>query len=71
MKSRRHVKCISVSEGSQENVLFEGFLGKLESLSLIEGEMLEIEGANGVLRIDIKTEELTKQLLKKEQEKTN
>jgi hypothetical protein len=33
--------------------------------------MLEIEGANGVLRIDIKTEELTKQLLKKEQEKTN
>ena len=71
MKSRRHVKCISVSEGSQENVFFEGFLGELESLSLIEGEMLEIEGANGVLRIDIKTEELTKQLLKKEQEKTN
>jgi len=65
MKSRRHVKCISVSEGNQENVLFEGFLGKLESLSLIEGEMLEIEGANGVLRIDIKTEELTKQLMKK------
>ncbi len=42
MKSRHHVKCISVSEGSQEKVLFEGFLGELESLSLIEGEMLEI-----------------------------
>jgi len=43
-------------------VLFEGSLGELEELSMIEGAVLEVRGANGVLRIDLIEEELRKML---------
>jgi len=43
-------------------VLFEGYLGALKELSLIEGMVLEVRGENGVLRIDLPEEELRKML---------
>jgi len=65
MKSKKYVKHISLSNESHEHVLFEGALGELEELSMVEGAVLEIRGANGVLRIDLSEEELRKLLSQK------
>ncbi len=58
MKSKKHVRHISVSNESHERVLFEGFLGELEGLSMVDGAVLEVKGTNGVLRIDLTVEDL-------------
>lgn len=36
----------------------DGFLGELKELSFIEVVMLQIKGANGILSIDLREEEL-------------
>jgi hypothetical protein len=41
-------------------VLFEGSLGELDDLSMIEGAVLEVKGSNGILRIDLNQDELTR-----------
>jgi hypothetical protein len=57
MKSRDNIKRISISENSRDPIIFEGELGDIEGLSLIEGQMLEVRGVNGILRIDMTEEE--------------
>ena len=52
MKSERSVKRISFLH-ENGHVFFEGFLGALKTISMVEGVMLEIEGKNGVLKLDI------------------
>jgi hypothetical protein len=39
-------------------LFFEGFLGALRNINVVEGVMLEIEGANGILKLDINQKEL-------------
>ena len=56
-----------LEEGSSD-VFFEGFLGQLKNLAMVEGVMLEIEGKNGVLKLDITQQEIEKCL---EQNRTN
>ena len=68
MKSKEYIKTISVSDDSQEGVLIEGFLGKLEELGMVEEVILEVKGLNGTLRIDLDEEELRKMLDKKKGE---
>ena len=58
MKSKRYVKNISISDEAHDRVLFEGNLGKLLNMSLVEGDVLEIIGVNGVLRINLTREQL-------------
>ena len=53
MKSKTHVRSISISDETHDRVLFEGDLGRLLEVSLIEGSSLEVVGANGVLRLEI------------------
>jgi len=65
MKSKEYIKTISMSDDSQEGVLFEGFLGELEELGMVEEVILEVKGANGTLRIDLDEGELRKMLAKK------
>ena len=65
MKSKRFVRYLSMSNESQNRVLFEGSLGKLEELSMIEGALLEVRGTNAVLRIDLREDELRKTFLRK------
>ena len=60
--SKRHVKTISLSDEAHEPVLFEGDLGALRELSLVEGDILEFTGVNGILRIDVAEEQLRKVL---------
>ena len=58
MKSKRFVKSISISDESHDRVLFEGNLGELMDLSLVEGDVLEFVGVNGVLRVDLTLDQL-------------
>ena len=60
MKSKRHVRNISISDEAHDRVLFEGDLGDLEEVALIGGSMLEVRGSNGVLRIELGEDETRK-----------
>ena len=39
-------------------MLFEGSLGELTKISLAEGDVLELIGVNGILRVDLSEEQL-------------
>lgn len=58
LQSKRYVKNISISDEAHDRVLFEGNLGKLLDMSLVEGDVLELVGVNGVLRISLTREQL-------------
>jgi hypothetical protein len=62
MRSKRYVKSISISDEGHDRVLFEGSLGELMELSLVEGDVLEFVGVNGVLRVAVTEEQLMKAL---------
>jgi len=61
IKSKKFVKNISISDESHDCVLFEGNLGELLELSLVE-DVLEFIGANGVLRVGLTEDQLRKAL---------
>jgi hypothetical protein len=62
MKSKKHVKSISISDEAHDRVLFEGNLGNLLELTLVEGDVLEFIGGNGILRVAVTKEQLRKAL---------
>lgn len=64
LKSKEHVKRVALPNENGGTVLIEGFLGKLQNLCFTEGIMLEIQGTNGTLRMDLSEKEL-KRLLPK------
>lgn len=65
MTSRKHLQQVSLSDKVDTNVLIEGYLGDIKTVELIDGVLLEIHGHNGVLRLDITSDELQKLLNKK------
>jgi hypothetical protein len=65
MKSKEYVKNMSISDEAHDSVLFEGNLGQLLELSLVEGDVLEFTGVNGVLRINLTDEQLQRVLSRK------
>ena len=58
MDSKKHVRKISVSDDAHDRVLFEGFLGKLTEISIIESSALEVVGEYGALRVDLDADTL-------------
>ena len=64
LKSKEYMKRVAILNEAGDTVLIEGFLGELEAVDLVEGVMLEIKATNGILRMDLKEEELNT-LLKK------
>jgi len=58
LKSKDFLRNFMISNRTGETVLLEGFLGKLEEMSLVEGGLLEVRGSNGVLRMDVDEEDL-------------
>ncbi len=66
MTSKEHVRSLIVSDESQGKVLFEGNLGELQALEMVEEIELQMKGANGTLRIDLEENEFRKMLEKKE-----
>ena len=66
MSLERSVRKISYLDEKNGHFFFEGFLGKLQSITLVEDVMLEIEGKNGVIKLDITRQELEKDLTSKQ-----
>jgi hypothetical protein len=67
LNSKNQVKHISVSNESHDRVLFDGSLGELEDLSMIEGAVLTVKGTYGVLRIDLDEDELARLFTKSDE----
>jgi len=65
MRSKDSVKTLSFMEKENGNVFFEGFLGKLKNISMVEDVMLEIEGKNGIIKLDITSQEIEKCVITK------
>lgn len=70
MKSKEFVRRVSVSDDPRDAVIFEGFLGEIEEMGMVEEVILEIRAANGTLRIDLSEEELKEALTRKKKEDT-
>jgi hypothetical protein len=66
IQSKIYVRHMTMSNDPPDHVFFEGNLGELEELSLIEDAVLEVRGENGVLRMDLSRGELEKLLKRKE-----
>ena len=60
LKSKRNLKNVTLTNGSSDSVLVEGTIGELVQVSFAEGIILEVVGKNGVLRIDLGEDEITK-----------
>ncbi len=56
--SKQHFRRLMLLNESREGVLFEGTLGELVSVTMVEGVMLEILGSNGTIRVEVTEEEL-------------
>jgi hypothetical protein len=69
LTSKRYVRHFALSDTSPERVFFEGSLGQLRSLRLIECSTLEISGVNGVLRVDLCKSEIDRMLLQQQENK--
>ncbi len=60
LKSKGALKSASLGNGTQEGVLIEGTLGTLTSAGFLDGVVLEVVGTEGVLRLDLRSQEIRK-----------
>jgi len=60
LKSKRHLKNFTLTNGSSDSVLVEGTIGELMHATFAEGVILEVVGKKGVLRIDLGEDEIKK-----------
>jgi hypothetical protein len=67
LKSKQFLGKIMVSDEARERVLFEGSLGETVELGLLEGDVLEIKGKNGVLRVSVSAVQLEQMLIEEAQ----
>ncbi len=60
LTSKNHLKNVTLTNGSYDNVLVEGTIGELVSATFAEDEILEIIGKKGVLRINLARTDIQK-----------
>jgi hypothetical protein len=65
LKSVRSLKSVSIANGPSDSVLVEGTIGELVQATFAEGIMLEAIGKEGILRMDLREDEIRKQLKNK------
>jgi|APFre7841882654_1041346.scaffolds.fasta_scaffold116029_1 hypothetical protein len=65
LKNEGAVKRMSFLDKENGQVFFEGCLGKLISINMVESVMLEIECDNGTLRLDITQKEIEQGVISK------
>ena len=58
LKSKVNLKNITLTNGSQENVLVEGTIGELLRAEFSEDIVLEVVGDKGVLRINLSPDDI-------------
>jgi hypothetical protein len=60
LKSKRSLKNVTLTDGSSDSVLVEGTIGELVQATFAEGIILEVVGKKGILRIDLREDEIKK-----------
>lgn len=60
LKSRNAVRAASIGNGNGDRVTMEGTIGALERAGFVEDTVLELEGTEGILRVDLSKEDLVK-----------
>jgi hypothetical protein len=60
LKSKAHLKNVSLANGSRDNVLIEGSIGELLQATFADGVILEVVGNKGILRINLEEHEIIK-----------
>jgi hypothetical protein len=50
---KKYVKSVTLSNHSHDRALFDGVLGSISSVNILEDSVIEFIGKNGVIRIDI------------------
>lgn len=58
LKSKSNLKNFTLTNGGSDTVLLEGAIGELVQATFTEGIILEIMGKNGVLRVDLREDEI-------------
>ncbi len=58
LNSKEHLRRFTILNGAGNCILVEGFLGELQQITFVEGLMLEVLCSNGVLRMEIKEDDL-------------
>ena len=53
MKAKKYVRNLSMSDETRDRVLFQGDLGDLKTVSIVDEKALEVLGNNGVLRVEV------------------
>jgi hypothetical protein len=60
LKSKAHLKNVTLTSDSSDSVLIEGTLGELVQATFAEGVILEVVGKKGTLRINLGEDEIKK-----------
>ena len=60
LKSKQNLKNVTLTNGSSDTALIEGTIGELVHATFTEGVILEVAGKTGILRIDLREDEITK-----------
>ena len=60
LKSKRNLKNVTLTNDSKDSVLVEGTIGELVQATFAEDIILEVVGKNGVLRVDLREDEIKK-----------
>ena len=68
LKSKNSLKNVTLVNRSGDSVLIEGTIGELVQATFAEGVVLEVVGKNGVLRLDLREDDITKTFRQKQVE---
>jgi len=68
LKSKNNLKNVTLANGSIDSVLIEGTIGELVQATFAEGVVLEVVGKNGVLRLDLREDDIKKTSQQKQME---
>lgn len=58
LKSKAHLKNVTLTNGSSDSALIEGTLGELVQATIAEHIVLEVVGTKGTLRINLAQNEI-------------
>jgi hypothetical protein len=58
LKSKAHLKNVTLTNDSSDNALIEGTLGELVQATIAEDVVLEVVGTKGTLRINLARNEI-------------
>jgi hypothetical protein len=58
LKSKAHLKNVTLTNGSEDSALIEGTLGGLLQATFAEDEILEVVGTKGTFRINLSQNEI-------------